>query len=155
MRLLTNERDKLKNDLEAVESDVAEFSKRCDLSNQAQEITAKVLAKANAQREGLIDKIDQLEETTESLRAECYNLRGKNLKLKSVTEEAEIAKVENFRNQFEFTPYYENLQAFFVNFGARQVLAELKEQHPTLDLSAVEDNYPAPEDVAQPPADGA
>ncbi|KAL2489820.1 hypothetical protein Fot_43112 [Forsythia ovata] len=44
MSPLIDERDKLKKDLEAAESDVAEFSKRCDLANQAQEITAKALA---------------------------------------------------------------------------------------------------------------
>ncbi|KAL2493711.1 hypothetical protein Fot_37468 [Forsythia ovata] len=49
--------DKLMKDVEAVESDMVEFSKRCDLANQAQEITAKALAVANVQMDELIDKI--------------------------------------------------------------------------------------------------
>ncbi|KAL2529151.1 hypothetical protein Fot_21752 [Forsythia ovata] len=122
MRLLVDEMDKLKKDLEVVESDV---SKKSNLTNQAQEITAKVLAEANKQREGLIDKIALLDEMVESLRTECYDLKGKNSILKSEIEEA----------------------AFLVNFGARQVLAELKELHPNLDLSAIKADYPTPEEA--------
>ncbi|KAL2545192.1 hypothetical protein Fot_14425 [Forsythia ovata] len=146
-----------------------EFSKRFDLAKQAQEVTAKALAYANAQREsmmekitqleeanaqrdGLLDKIGQLDEVAESLKSE-------NLSLKEHTDDVVKAGVENFRSQFEFTPYYENLQAFFVNFGARQVLTEVKELHPNLDLSIIEANYPSLEEAEdgadQLPADGA
>ncbi|KAL2509101.1 hypothetical protein Fot_32748 [Forsythia ovata] len=89
IRLLNDERDKLKVDLAAAESDVAEFLKRSDLANQAQEIA-------------------QLEETIEKLRAEDYDLRvenqklrlevnklkGTNLKLKSEAEDVVKAWVE-------------------------------------------------------------
>ncbi|KAL2553916.1 uncharacterized protein Fot_07535 [Forsythia ovata] len=154
MRPLTDESDRLKKDLEIVESDVAVFSKRCDLANQAQEITAKVLAEANAHRERLIDKIVQLEETVE-----CYDLKSENFNLKSETDEEVKARVENFKSQFKFTSDYENLQTFFVNFGARQALAEVKELYPNLDLFAIEVDYPAPEEVEdgmnQPSAEGA
>ncbi|KAL2501355.1 uncharacterized protein Fot_35203 [Forsythia ovata] len=133
MRLLTDEMDNLKKDLEAAESDVTEFSKRSDLANQAQEITAKALAKANAQRERLIDKIAQLDEATEQ---------------QSETEVQSVkAGVEDFKNQFEFTLDYENLQAFFVNFGAQQVLAALKGLHPNLDIFAIEADYLAPKEA--------
>ncbi|KAL2529664.1 hypothetical protein Fot_22265 [Forsythia ovata] len=168
LKPLTEERDKLKKDLEVAKSDVAEFSKRFDLANQTQEIMAKVLAEpnaqreslmeritqleeANAQREGLLDKIYQLEEVAESLRSE-------NFSLKENIDEAVKAGVENFRSQFEFTSDYENLQAFFVNFRAQQVLAEVKGLHPNLDFSAIELDYLAPEEVedgaGQPPAQG-
>ncbi|KAL2529696.1 hypothetical protein Fot_22297 [Forsythia ovata] len=168
LKPLTGERDKLKKDLEVAKSDVAEFSKRFDLANQTQEIMAKVLAEANAQREslmemitqleeanaqreGLLDKIYQLEEVAESLRSE-------NFSLKENTDEAVKAGVENFRSQFEFTSDYENLQAFFVNFRAQQVLAEVKGLHLNLDLSAIELDYPTPKEVkdgaGQPPAQG-
>ncbi|KAL2528221.1 hypothetical protein Fot_20822 [Forsythia ovata] len=50
------------------------------------------------------------------------------------------------------------LQTFFVNFGAREVLAELKELHPDLDLSDNEADYPALKKVEdgadQPHVDG-
>ncbi|KAL2558981.1 hypothetical protein Fot_03720 [Forsythia ovata] len=95
---------------------------------------------ANAQRDGLLDKICQLEEVAESLRSE-------NLGLKENTEEAVKAGVDNFRSQFEFTPDYENLQAFFVSYGARQVLTEVKELHLDLDLSPIEVDYPFPEEA--------
>ncbi|KAL2508736.1 hypothetical protein Fot_32383 [Forsythia ovata] len=110
------------------------------------------LEEANAQKEELLDKICQLEEVAESL-------RSGNLSLKENTEEAVKAVVENFRSQFDFTSNYENLQAFFVNFRARQVLTKVKELHPNLDLSTIEVNYQAPEEVEdsadQPPADRA
>ncbi|KAL2552478.1 hypothetical protein Fot_06097 [Forsythia ovata] len=137
----------LLEDNERLKADLASF-----------EITTKVLAEANTQRDGLVDKIAHLDETAESLRVECSDLKGENLKLNSETEEAVKAGVENFRNQFEFTTNYENLQAFFVNFGAQQVLSELKEQHPNLDLSTIEIDYTTPDEaeeaVDQPPADG-
>ncbi|KAL2557819.1 hypothetical protein Fot_02558 [Forsythia ovata] len=160
MRLLIDEKDKLKEDLGIVEFDVANFLKRSDLSNQAQEVTAQALAEPSVQYDALIDKIAQLEETVECLRAEGYDLRsenqklrskieklaGENLKLKSEIEEVVKAGVKEFRNQFEFTSDYENLQAFFVNFGARQVLTEVNELYPNLDLSSMEVDYPAPEE---------
>ncbi|KAL2549646.1 hypothetical protein Fot_11176 [Forsythia ovata] len=86
MRPLIDEMDKLKKDLEAAESDVVEFSKRCDLANQAQKIMANALAKANTQMEVLIDRISQLEEANAQRKrlmdkiaqlektAECYDL---------------------------------------------------------------------------------
>ncbi|KAL2525979.1 Uncharacterized protein Adt_11033 [Abeliophyllum distichum] len=153
IRLLTDERDKLKTDLATTESDVAMFSKMSDLANQAQEVTVQALAEAN------------------KLRSEIDELDGENLKLKLETEEAVKVGVEEFKNQFEFTPYYENLQAFFVNFGARQVLAKVKELHLNLDLSVIETDYQALEEAEdganqlptdgtgdsaeQPPAEGA
>ncbi|KAL2557644.1 hypothetical protein Fot_02383 [Forsythia ovata] len=110
------------------------------------------LEEAIAQRDGLLDKICQLEEVAESLRSE-------NLSLKVNTEEVVKAGVENFMSQFKFTQDYENFQAFFVNFGAQQVLNEVKELHPNLDLSNIEVDYPSPEEakdgVGQPPTDGA
>ncbi|KAL2515784.1 hypothetical protein Fot_29755 [Forsythia ovata] len=63
------------------------------------------------------------------------------------TEKAIKAGIENFQNQFEFTPDYENLQSFFVNYGARQVLSEIKEMYPSLVLSMIDVNYPAPKEV--------
>ncbi|KAL2558564.1 hypothetical protein Fot_03303 [Forsythia ovata] len=168
MRLLTEEKDKLKTDLSAAECDVVEFLKRSDLANQVQEITAKdleesnvqrtslmeritQLEEANAQRERLLDKIYQLEEVAESLRSE-------NLSLKANTEEAVKAEVEDFTSQFEFTSDYENLQTFFVNFRARQELTEVKKLYSNLDLSTIEAGYPSPEEVkdgiGQPSVDG-
>ncbi|KAL2538425.1 hypothetical protein Fot_19816 [Forsythia ovata] len=97
------------------------------------------LEEANAQREGLLDKIFQLEDVAESLRSE-------NLSLKANTDEAVKTGVENFRSQFEFTSDYENFQAFFVNCGAPQVLAEVKGLHPNLDLSTIEVDYLAAEE---------
>ncbi|KAL2508980.1 hypothetical protein Fot_32627 [Forsythia ovata] len=141
---LTEERDKLKKDLEAAEFDVVEFSKRFDLANQAQEIMAKALAEANAQRKILMGRITQLEQA--NAQRECLldnifqleevaeSLRSENISLKANTDKAVKAGVENFRSQFEFTSDYENLYAFFVNFGARQVLAKVKGLHPNLDL---------------------
>ncbi|KAL2557670.1 hypothetical protein Fot_02409 [Forsythia ovata] len=167
MRHLVDERDKLKTDLATAQSDVVEFLKRFDLANRDQDITAQALAEANAQmeslmgritqldeanaqRDRLLDKICQLEEVAESLRSD-------NLSLKVNTEEAVKAGVKNFRSQFKFTPNYENFQAFFVNFGAQQVLTEVKELHPNLDLSTIKVDYPSPEEdedgVGQTPAD--
>ncbi|KAL2479484.1 hypothetical protein Adt_32450 [Abeliophyllum distichum] len=139
------------------------------LIEEAQEITAQALAEANAQRESLIGRITQLEEANaqreELLDKICQldkvaeSLRSENISLNANTEEAVKARVENFRSQFEFTPDYENLQAFFVNFGARQVLTEVKELHPNLDLSTIEVDYPSPEEAedgtGQSPIDGA
>ncbi|KAL2529821.1 hypothetical protein Fot_22422 [Forsythia ovata] len=145
LKSLTDERDKLKKDLEAAESDVAEFSKRFNLANQAQKIMAKALSEANldeanAQREGLLDKIFQLKEVAESLRNE-------NLNLKENTDEAVKVGVENFKSRFQFTSDYENLQDFFVNFEAGHVLTEVKGLYPNFDLSAIEADYPTPKEV--------
>ncbi|KAL2553342.1 hypothetical protein Fot_06961 [Forsythia ovata] len=141
IRFLIEEKDKLKADLSTTECDVAKFSKR---------ITQ--LEKVNAQRDGLLDKIGQLEEVTKTLKSE-------NLSLKVNTEEAVKVGVEDFRSQFEFTSNYENLQAFFINYGAQQVLTEVKELHPNLDFSTIEADYPTPKEVkdgvGQPPADRA
>ncbi|KAL2558596.1 axoneme-associated protein [Forsythia ovata] len=164
MRPMIDERDKLKKDLEVAKFDVAEFSKRCNLANQAQKITAKAFDKANTQREGVMDRITQLEEANaqrkrlmdkiaqlekmvESLRAKCYDLNGENLSLKSETDEAVKAIVEDFRSHFEFTPNYENFQTFYINFGARQVLTKVNELYPNLDLSTIEVDYPALEEA--------
>ncbi|KAL2502282.1 hypothetical protein Fot_36130 [Forsythia ovata] len=169
LKPLTDERDKLKKDLEAVESDMAEFSNRFDLANQAQKITAKALAEANAQMESLTGRITQLEEANAQrerlldnifhLEEVAESLRSENLILKTNTEEAVKVEVENFRSRFKFTLNYKNLQAFFVYFGAQQVLAKVKELHPNLELSAIETDYPSPEEVEdgtdQPPADEA
>ncbi|KAL2551973.1 hypothetical protein Fot_05647 [Forsythia ovata] len=46
LKIISEERDKLKTDLETVESDVANFFKRCDYSLRAQELTAKALEEA-------------------------------------------------------------------------------------------------------------
>ncbi|KAL2502577.1 Uncharacterized protein Fot_36425 [Forsythia ovata] len=116
--------DKLKKDMQNAESDVAEFSKTYDHPG--------------------LGRGQQTEEGTE-----CSSLKEANLKLEKGTEDAVKAGVEIFRNQFEFTQDYENLQAFFVNFGARQVLSKLKEQHPTLVLSAIEADYPIHEEAGE------
>ncbi|KAL2520454.1 Uncharacterized protein Fot_24377 [Forsythia ovata] len=115
-KLLAEERDKLKKDLQNAESDVAKFSKRYDHATHAQAVTAKALEEANNQRKGLVDKVAKFEDALDSLKVECSALKEANLKLEKGTEEMVKAGVENFRNQFEFTHDYENLQAFFVNF---------------------------------------
>ncbi|KAL2520428.1 Uncharacterized protein Fot_24351 [Forsythia ovata] len=146
-KLLAEERDKLKKDLQNAESDVAKFSKRYDHATHAKAVTAKALEEANNQRKGLVDKVAKFEDALDSLKVECSALKEANLKLEKGTEEMVKAGVENFRNQFEFTHDYENLQAFFVNFRARQVLSKLKELHPNPDLSEFEADYPAPREV--------
>ncbi|KAL2474757.1 hypothetical protein Adt_35493 [Abeliophyllum distichum] len=130
IRLLTDEKDKLKVNPAAAKRDVAKFSNRSDLAVQAQELdeTAKHLGAESYDSKG----------ENQQLGLEIGELKGENLKLKSETDEVVKAGVEEFRNQFEFTPDYENLQAFFVNFGARHVLSEVKELYPNLDLSTVE-----------------
>ncbi|KAL2545361.1 hypothetical protein Fot_14594 [Forsythia ovata] len=135
LRVITDERDKLNTGLQNVESDVAEFSKRYDRATQARELTAKAWKSLTSRRRDLLTRV-------------------KNLELEQGTNEAVKAGVKNLKSQFEFTQDYENLQAFFVNFGARQVLSKLKGLYPTMDLSAVEVDYPTPEDTAQPPTDG-
>ncbi|KAL2520877.1 hypothetical protein Fot_24800 [Forsythia ovata] len=89
------------------------------------------LEEANAQRDRLMDKIAQLEETGETLRAECYDLNGENPSLKSGTDE--VVKAE--------------------------VLTNVKDLYHKLDLSAIEVDYPAPEEAKDgtdlPPNDGA
>ncbi|KAL2557825.1 Uncharacterized protein Fot_02564 [Forsythia ovata] len=92
-------------------------------------------------------EIAQLEKAVENLKIECSGLKEANLKLDEGTEEVVKAGVEIFRNQFDFTSDYENIQSFFVNFGSRQVLSKLKELHPTIDISSIEEDYPAPEDA--------
>ncbi|KAL2494270.1 hypothetical protein Fot_38027 [Forsythia ovata] len=91
---------------------------------------------ANEQKKILVDKVVELENALDFLKAECSSLKEANLKLIEGTEDA----------------------AFFVNFGTRQVLSELKELHPNLDLSTIEADYLAIEEaedvVDQPPADG-
>ncbi|KAL2509111.1 hypothetical protein Fot_32758 [Forsythia ovata] len=77
----------------------------------------------------------------DSLKAENSQLKEENLKLERSTEEVVNAGLENFLYQFEFTPDYENLQSFFINYGTRQIFAEIKEMHLSLDLSMVEVNY--------------
>ncbi|KAL2555528.1 Uncharacterized protein Fot_00267 [Forsythia ovata] len=147
LRVVTDQRDKLKEDLQNAEFDVAEFSKRYDNAAQSQLVTSKALEEVNDHKRGLIEKVAELENALDSLKVENSGLKEEKLGLERNTEDAVKAGVENFRNQFEFTQDYENLQAFFVNFGARQVLAELKELHPSLDLSALKSEYPAPEEA--------
>ncbi|KAL2493675.1 hypothetical protein Fot_37432 [Forsythia ovata] len=89
---------------------------------------------------------NDLRSENQKLRLEVDELGGENLKLKSETEEVK-AGVEEFINQFEFTSDYENLQDFFVNFGAQHVLTEVKALYPKLDLFAIEAIYPAPEEA--------
>ncbi|KAL2554071.1 hypothetical protein Fot_07690 [Forsythia ovata] len=145
MMLLNDERDKLKANLAAAESVVAEFSKRSDLANQAQEVTAQAFAEANAQRDVLIDKIAQLEETAECMRAEGYDLKGKNQKLRS---EIDKLKGENLKLKSETKEAVKS-----------EILTEVKELYPNLDLSTIEVHYLGHEeakDGADPPSnDGA
>ncbi|KAL2494394.1 AH/BAR domain superfamily [Forsythia ovata] len=132
--------DKLKADLQTVESDVVKFFKRYEQAIRALELTAKALEEATEQKNRLIEKVAELENAMDSLKVENSQLDEENLKLERSTEEA-------MKDRFEFTPDYENLQSFFVNYGARQGLAEIKEMHPSLDLSKINVNYPAPEEV--------
>ncbi|KAL2508805.1 hypothetical protein Fot_32452 [Forsythia ovata] len=153
IRLLSDERDKV--DLAAAESDVAEFLKRSDLANQAQEVMAQALAEANVQCDALIYKIAQLEETVEKLRAEDYDLRVENQKLRLEVNKLKGANLKLKSEAEDMVKAW----AFFFNFGARQVLTEVKGLYPNLDLSAIEADYPAHEEAEdgadQPPADGA
>ncbi|KAL2559967.1 putative abhydrolase domain-containing protein [Forsythia ovata] len=153
------EEAKLKADLQNTEFNVAEFSKRYDHTTRAQELTTKALEKSNAQKKGLVDKVEELENALDYHKAENSGLKEERLQLERRTKEAVKVGVENFRNQFEFTQNYKNIQAFFVNFGARQILSELKELHPSLDLSALDADYPAleeaGEEATQPLTDGA
>ncbi|KAL2512864.1 hypothetical protein Adt_18464 [Abeliophyllum distichum] len=117
----------------------------------------KALAEANTQRHGLKDRIAQLEEANVEkkrllemivqLEEVVESLRSENLSLKFETEEVMKVGVEDFRSHFKFTPDYEILQAFFVNFGARQVLSEAKKLYPNLDLYTIGANYPALEEA--------
>ncbi|KAL2509072.1 hypothetical protein Fot_32719 [Forsythia ovata] len=89
----------------------------------------QALADANSQRYGLVEKIAQLENAKKLLKAECSSLKEKNHELELNMKEAVKAGVENFQNQ------------------TRQVLAELKEFYPTVDISSIKADFPAPEDV--------
>ncbi|KAL2494755.1 uncharacterized protein Fot_38512 [Forsythia ovata] len=155
LKILAEDRDKLRVDLASSEVDLAEFLMKYNHTNHAQEVTAKALEDANSQRDGMVEKMAQLENAKELLKTECSSLKEKNHKLERNTEEKVKAGVENFLNHFEFTRDYENLQFFFVNFGARQVLAELKKLHPTVNILSIEADYPTPTDdgdaAAQPP----
>ncbi|KAL2478829.1 hypothetical protein Fot_47843 [Forsythia ovata] len=79
LRLLNDERDKLKTDLQNAKSDVAKFSKRCDNATEAQEVIAHSLEEANCQNKWLVDKIAELENAAYLLRSECSSLKEKNL----------------------------------------------------------------------------
>ncbi|KAL2508376.1 hypothetical protein Fot_32023 [Forsythia ovata] len=109
VKTLKEDQENLKMDLASSEAHVAEFSKKNDHTNQAQEVSAKALAEANSLRDGLVDKIAHLDKTVENFKAECSSLKEENLKLEKGTEETVKVGVENFRNQFEFTSNYENL----------------------------------------------
>ncbi|KAL2488703.1 Uncharacterized protein Fot_41995 [Forsythia ovata] len=106
LRNVTEERDKLKKDLQNTESDVAEILKRYDNATQAQLVTSKALEEVNDQKMGLIEKVAELEITMDSLKAEISGLKEEKLRLERSTEVAVKAGVENFRNQFEFTQDY-------------------------------------------------
>ncbi|KAL2508793.1 Uncharacterized protein Fot_32440 [Forsythia ovata] len=88
--------DKLKADLQNAESNVGEFSKRYDHATRAQE-------ESNAQKKGLVDKVVELKNSLDSLKAENSSLKDENLKLEKSTDEEVKAGIENFINQFEFT----------------------------------------------------
>ncbi|KAL2502631.1 Uncharacterized protein Fot_36479 [Forsythia ovata] len=109
--------DKLKKDMQNAESDVVEFSKTYDHTG---------LGRGQQTEEETGQQGAELENALDSLKTECSSLKEVNLKLEKGTEETVKAGVEIFRNQFEFTQDYENLQAFFVNFGVRKVLSKLK-----------------------------
>ncbi|KAL2508767.1 hypothetical protein Fot_32414 [Forsythia ovata] len=109
LRLATDERDKLKADLQVAEFDVAEFFKRYDHATRAQELTAKALEEVNKQKNGVVEKVAELENALDSLKSENSSLKEENLRLERGTEVAVKARVENFINQFEFTSDYENL----------------------------------------------
>ncbi|KAL2502117.1 Uncharacterized protein Fot_35965 [Forsythia ovata] len=91
VKILTEDGEKLKADLVSFEADAAEFSKKYDHANHAQELTAKALAEVNSQREGLVEKTAQLEDSLDSAKAGCSSLKEKNLELEWSTEE--VAKV--------------------------------------------------------------
>ncbi|KAL2514990.1 hypothetical protein Fot_28961 [Forsythia ovata] len=129
LRIVSNERDKLKADVQTIEYDVAEFFKRCDHAIWA-ELTTKAFEEATEQKNGLTEKVVELENAMDSLKVENSQLKEENLKLESIKEVVK-AGVENLWNQFE----------------ARQVLAKIKEMHHSLDLSMIEVNYPVPKEV--------
>ncbi|KAL2552761.1 Uncharacterized protein Fot_06380 [Forsythia ovata] len=78
-RALTDDRDKLKKDLVNSKANVAEFSKKYNHANQANELTAKALEEANNLKKGLVYKIARLENTLDFLKAECSELKEKNM----------------------------------------------------------------------------
>ncbi|KAL2553577.1 hypothetical protein Fot_07196 [Forsythia ovata] len=86
VKTLAEDKEKFQADLANSEAGVVEFSKKCDHANQTQEITAKALAKANLQREGLVDKIAQLDEVKKNLQVECSGLKETNLEIEKGTE---------------------------------------------------------------------
>ncbi|KAL2501372.1 Intermediate filament [Forsythia ovata] len=117
LRLLTDEKDKLKVDLQNAESDVVEFSKRYDHATRAQEVITKALEESNDQKKELVGKVAELENALDSLKAECSGWKDTNLKMEKGTED--------------------------------RMKAILKEIYPTLDLSAIEADYPASEDAGE------
>ncbi|KAL2494926.1 hypothetical protein Fot_38683 [Forsythia ovata] len=86
----------LRIDLASSEVDVAEFLKKYDHANHAQEVTAKALADANSQRDRLVEKMAQLEDARELLKAKCSSLKEKNHELEQNTDEEIKAGMENF-----------------------------------------------------------
>ncbi|KAL2553746.1 hypothetical protein Fot_07365 [Forsythia ovata] len=105
------------------------------------EITTKALAEDNAQKESLMGRTTQLEKANAQrdglldkigqLKEVAESLRSENLSLKANTEDA-------------------------LKAGGRQVLTEVKELYPNLDLSTIKVNYPSSkeaEDGADLPLD--
>ncbi|KAL2494044.1 Uncharacterized protein Fot_37801 [Forsythia ovata] len=95
LRVLTDEKDKLKNNLMNDESN-------------AQEVTAQALEQANSQKKGLVDKIAELQNDAHALKAEYSSLK-KNISLEYSIEEVVKARMENFKNQFDYIQNHDNL----------------------------------------------
>ncbi|KAL2500923.1 hypothetical protein Fot_34771 [Forsythia ovata] len=70
LRLVTEDMDKQKKYLQNADSDVAEFSNRYDHATLAQAVTTKALEEANEQKKGLVEKVVELENAIDFLKAE-------------------------------------------------------------------------------------
>ncbi|KAL2489680.1 Uncharacterized protein Fot_42972 [Forsythia ovata] len=78
LRIVSEERKKLKADLQTDESDVAEFSKRCDCTIRAQELTAKALEEATEHKNRVMEKVAELKNAVDSLKAINSQLKEEN-----------------------------------------------------------------------------
>ncbi|XP_022874088.1 uncharacterized abhydrolase domain-containing protein DDB_G0269086-like [Olea europaea var. sylvestris] len=122
--------ERLKKELYEVECQGAVVTRRLDHANEHHKLATDALEASNREKA-------ELKQQAEAQSVEIASLREE---LKSAGEVA----VQNFIDHFEDHPLYDDFANFWASWNAQSLLGRLKEVHPTLDISQLEEEFGGP-----------
>ncbi|XP_022893779.1 uncharacterized protein LOC111408217 [Olea europaea var. sylvestris] len=122
--------ERLKKELHETECQVAAVTRRSDHANEYHRLTTSALEASYKEKA-------ELKQWAEAQAEEIASLKGE---LKSAGEVA----VQNFIDHFEEHPLYDDFANYWASWSAQELLGQLKEIHPTLDISSLQTEFNGP-----------